>query len=146
MPNVARATDGAAPKSPAKLLAQDVTEQRECRNSDATDQEADDIFHQDPIRSPRGTVSRLIHAFEVISFGENLTAFLVGDRHVCHKTLNEGSFPDFLFAVTWISDLLVSFEQRVHRNLQQSGNPRAVGMLLLSNRAGKGSSRRCLAA
>jgi hypothetical protein len=55
-------------------------------------------------------LSTLLHPLDVISVGKHLTAFLICNGHVGHKSLDEGSFPDFFFGTKGVYDLLVSFE------------------------------------
>ena len=50
-----------------------------------------------------------------IRFAVYKAAFFVGNRHVSDQPLDQGGFPHLFLGGKGIADLLVAFEQRVHR-------------------------------
>jgi hypothetical protein len=62
----------------------------------------------------RGGQLNVGDVLDVISYRNDLSTLLVGDRNIGYKPLNERCLPHFFFGRKGIPDLSVAFKQCVH--------------------------------
>ncbi|WP_187436583.1 hypothetical protein [Bradyrhizobium rifense] len=55
-----------------------------------------------------------IDLFDVIAGRQELATFLVRDRNICDKPLDQGGLPDLLFRRERVTDLSFAFKECVH--------------------------------
>jgi hypothetical protein len=82
-------------------------------------------------------LSTLLDALDVISVGKHLTAFLICNGHVGHKSLDEGSFPDF-FSVRKEFPICLFPSNNAYMVPSSSGLARALACFSSLNRSGRG--------